>query len=111
MTQARDYVRASAKPSVVHAVAALLRTDWDPRAEFRAPDGELSPDAHARTILAILATGADTANVAGYLRRAEVDTLGQPRSDASARSELANRIWRLLLDAAVADHSLADNAN
>lgn len=105
MTRARDYVRASASPAVIRRVADLLRSEWDPAGEFAAPDGSRNSVAHAQTILAMLAPGGDTANVKGYLRRAEEQCLGQARTDARTRGELATRIWRLLLDAATEHHS------
>ena len=101
MTRARDYARATYAPELIRKVAALLQSEWDPRREFSAPDGERAPEAHARTILAILATGADTARVRGYLRRCEEDALGAARTTSFARGQLAMTIWRLLLDRAV----------
>lgn len=100
MTRARDYVRASANPALIKRVAELLNDDWDPANEFAAPDGNRTAESHAQTILAMLAPGGDTAIVSGYLRRAEVDALGEPRCDARTRADLVNRIWQLLLDAA-----------
>src|SRR3954471_8636317 len=99
MTQARDYVRASASPALTQRVADLLRSEWDPAGEFAAPDGRRTSQSHAQTILAMLAPGGDTANVMGYLRRAEAENLGEPRTDSRTRADLAMRIWRLLLDA------------
>ena len=100
MTRARDYVRASASPALIERVARLLQSEWDPSGEFAAPDGSRSETSHAQTILAMLAPGGDTAFVKGYLRRAEEEQLGQPRTDSRTRGELASRIWRLLLDTA-----------
>src|SRR3954467_5248385 len=105
MTQARDYVRASANPAVIRRVAELLRLEWDPANEFAAPDGSQSAESHAQTILAMLSTGGDTALVTGYLRRAEADCPREPRTDSRTRMDLATRIWQLLLDAATDHHS------
>jgi hypothetical protein len=82
---------------------------WDPNQEFVAPDGESNPESHAKAILGILATGADTAGVKGYLRRAEEDALGAARTKSFERGELAVKIWRLMLDAAVNSASAEDS--
>jgi len=101
MSLLRHYARAAGNPRLVAAVAANLRTDWDPAGEFEAPDGTRTPEAHAAAILGILATGANTAGVKGYLRRAEEAALPVARSSSKKRGDLAERIWRLMLDVAV----------
>ena len=101
MSLGRYYARAGADPVLIQAVATELRARWDPAGEFAAPDEERDPDAHARAILGMLATGADIAAVMGYLRRAEEAVLGVPRSTAHERHALAERIWRRMVDRAV----------
>jgi hypothetical protein len=102
MTQARDYARAGGDKNLIRQVAEVLQHRWDPEAEFAAPDGERTSASHAKTILGILSTGADTARVKGYLRRAEEDALGAPRTTSMERGQLAEDIWRLMLDAVAA---------
>ena len=101
MSLLRYYARAAGNPRLVAAVAAKLTTGWDPRGEFEAPDGTRTPEAHDAAILGILATGANTAGVKGYLRRAEEAALPVARSSSKERGDLAEGIWRLMLDAAV----------
>lgn len=48
-----------------------------------------------------LATGANTAGVKGYLRRAEEAALPTARSSSKARGDLAEWIWHVMLDAAI----------
>jgi hypothetical protein len=103
MTLARYYARAGADRTLIATVAAELRSRWDPDAEFQAPDGEHAAESHALTILGILATGADTAGVKGYLRRAEIAALGEPRTTSPERGDVSvnhdrrgscSRIWK-----------------
>jgi hypothetical protein len=101
MSLLRYYARAAGDPHLISSVAAKLRAEWDPAAEFEAPDGTRRPEAHAAAILGILATGANTAGVKGYLRRAEETALPAARSSSTERGDLAEGIWRLMLDAAV----------
>ena len=101
MSLLRYYARAAGDPLLISSVAAKLRAEWDPAAEFEAPDGTRRPEAHAAAILGILATGANTAGVKGYLRRAEEAALPAARSSSKERGDLAEGIWRLMLDAAV----------
>ena len=101
MSLLRYYARVAGDPGLIGSVAAKLRAEWDPAAEFEAPDGTRQPEAHAAAILGILATGADTAGVKGYLRRAEEAALAAARSSSKERGDLAEGIWRLMLDAAV----------
>ena len=61
----------------------------------------IEPEAHAAAILGILSTGANTAGVKGYFRRAEESALSVARSSSKFRGDLAEAIWRLMLDAAV----------
>jgi hypothetical protein len=102
MSLLRYYARVGGDPLVIRAVAAQLRAKWDPGGEFEAPDGTRSPEAHAATILGMLATGDNTAGVKGYLRLAEEAALGAARSTSRERGDLAEGIWRLMVDAAVA---------
>lgn len=102
MTQMRHYARAAAAPAVIAVVARALAAEWDPQGEFVAPDGERTPDAHARAVLGILGTGPDTAAVMGYLRRAEVATLGTPRTTGVQRQVLAEAAWRAMVEHALA---------
>jgi hypothetical protein len=102
MSLLRYYARAAGDPRLIASVAAKLRAEWDPAAEFEAPDGTRRPEAHAATILGILATGANTAGVKGYLRRTEEAALPAARSSPKERGNLAEEIWRLMMDAAVA---------
>ena len=106
----RVYARAGADPALIAEVAALLHTRWDPDGEFAAPDGSQQPEAHARTILGILATGADTAGVMGYLRRAGEVALGTPRTTGRERSALAKAAWRAMLDSVARSTHTPDNA-
>lgn len=101
MTHDRYYARAAGDPRLIDDVAARLRAEWDPAGEFEAPDGSRRPEAHAATILAILSTGANTAGVKGYLRRAEEAALSAARSSSRERGDLAEKVWRMLVDAAV----------
>ena len=101
MSLLRYYTRASGDPQLVASVAAKLQAEWDPATEFEAPDGTRRPEAHAAAVLGILATGANTAGVKGYLRRAEEAALPAARSTSRQRGDLAEAIWRLLVDAAV----------
>jgi len=97
----RYYARAGSDKVLIRQVAEELQRIWDPKEEFAAPDGECAPESHAKAILGILATGADTAGVKGYLRRAEEGALGVARTTSFERRELAERLWRLMIDAAV----------
>jgi hypothetical protein len=101
MTLARYYARAGGDRLLIATVATELRTRWDPRGEFQAPDGEYAPESHALAILGILATGGDTAAVRGYLRRAEMTALGDARTTSPERGVLAEYIWRAMVDTAV----------
>ena len=101
MSLLRYYARAAGDPRVISSVAAKLRAEWDPAAEFEAPDGTRRPEAHAAAVLGILATGANTVGVKGYLRRAEEAALPEARTTSKERGDLAEGIWRLMLDAAV----------
>jgi hypothetical protein len=108
MSLLRYYARAAGDPRLIASVGAKLRAEWDPVAEFVAPDGTRSPEAHAAAVLGILATGANTAGVKGYLRRAEEAALSEARSSSKTRGDLADGIWRLMLDAAVQASKAAD---
>jgi hypothetical protein len=108
MSVLRYYARAAGDPRLIVSVAAKLRAEWDPAAEFEAPDGTRRPEAHAAAILGILATGANTAGVEGYLRRAEEAALSAARSSSKARGDLAEGVWRLMLNAAVQASKTAD---
>jgi hypothetical protein len=101
MTLTRYYARAGGDRTLIALVAAELRSRWDPNGEFQAPDGERAAESHALAILGILATGGDTAAVKGYLRRAEADALGEPRTMSPERGELAESIRRAMIDAAI----------
>jgi hypothetical protein len=105
----RYYARAGADKVLIRHVAEELQRVWDPNQEFAAPDGESKPESHAKAILGILATGADTAGVKGYLRRAEEDALGAARTNSFERGQLAEKVWRLMLDAAVHSASAEDS--
>jgi hypothetical protein len=114
MTQARYYARAGGDPALIAAVARELQTHWDPQNEFEAPDGERRAASHAAAVLGMLATDGSTNAVKGYLRRAEVAALGLPRTTSEQRGELAQRIWRMLVDRAIASaqgDGAADNAS
>lgn len=100
MGEERFYARVAADPALVARVARELAA-WDPRGEFRAPDDETSPASHANAILGILSAGGHTAAVKGYLRRAESSALGEPRTTSEERGQFAERIWRIMVDAAV----------
>lgn len=100
----RHYARAAADPALVARVAADL-AEWDAAGEFLAPDDSAEPASHARAILGILAAGGQPSAVIGYLRHCEMNTLGQARTTAAERNERAERIWRWMMDAAVAARS------
>ena len=89
MSLLRYYARAGGDPLLVNTVAATLRAQWDPAGEFEAPYCTRWPEAHAAAILGILATGANTAGVKGYLRLAEEKALGAARSTSYERGALA----------------------
>lgn len=108
MRLSQSYARGGSNKVLIRRVAEELRRTWDPNQEFTAPDGESDPESHAMAILGILATGADTNGVKGYLRRAEEEALGAARTTSFERGELAQRIWRLMLDAAVQNASAED---
>ena len=101
MTLARYYARAGGDPTLITTVAAELQDRWDPQSEFQAPDGEYTPTSHALAVLGILATGGDTAAVKGYMRRAEITALGEPRTTSEERGAIAEWIWRAMVDTAV----------
>lgn len=92
----KHYARAGGDRLVIDEVAALLFERWDAAREFEAPDGSHEPHAHAVTVLGILATGPDTARVAGYLRRAEESALGTPRTTPEERRVLSHAALELL---------------
>jgi hypothetical protein len=101
MSLLRYYARAAGDPQLVARVAAKLRSEWDPAGEYEAPDGSRHAEAHAIAILGILATGANTAAVKGYLRQSEEAALDAARSTSKQRGDLAEGIWRLMVDAAI----------
>src|SRR5689334_4071492 len=101
MSLLRYYARAAGDPHLISSVSAKLHAEWDPAGEFEAPHGTRRPEGHASAILGMLATGANTAGVKGYLRRAEETALPAARSSSTERGDLAEGIWRLMLDAAV----------
>ena len=109
MSLLRQYVRASGDSHLIAAVAAKLRTHWDPTGECVAPDGTRRPEAHAATILGILSTGADMALVSRYLRLAEESAFTVARSTGQERHRLAYEIWELMTETA-ARASLERNA-
>lgn len=95
--------RAGGNPELVRRVAELLALRWDPDAEFATPDGDPHPEAHAATVLGILAAGGRRAEVVGYLRRAEESALGAVRSTGATRWEVAEAIRTLVLDTPASD--------
>ena len=101
MSDIKHYARAAADPRVIAEVAAQLAKTWDPAGEFAAPDGERSPESHARTILGILGTGQNEAAVMGYLRHAEEEALGEARTNGQERSAIATAAWRAMSEAAI----------
>ena len=101
MTLARHYARAGGNRSLIAWVAGEIRRGWDPDGAFQAPDGEHAAESHALAILGILATGGNTAAVKGYLRRAEVEAFGEPRTTSEERGAMAERIWTAMVDTAV----------
>jgi len=101
MSLLRYYARAAANPGLIASVAMTLRAEWDPAGQYAAPDGTRAAEAHAATVLGMLATGGNTAGVKGYLRRAEEGALGTARSSSKQRGELADKIWRMMQDAAI----------
>ena len=111
MTLARYYARAGGDRTLIAAVAAQLRSRWDPDAEFQAPDGEYAAESHALAILGMLATGGNTAAVKGYLRHAETASLGEPRTTSPERGALASEIWRAMVDTAVRLSKAAGESN
>ena len=111
MTLARYYARAGGDRTLIATVAAELRSRWDPDGEFQAPDGESAAESHALSILGILATGGDTAGVKGYLRRAEIAALGEPRTTSPERGAMAEWIWHAMVDTAVRMSNAAGESN
>ena len=93
--------RAGTNPDVIRRVAALLAARWDPDAEFAAPDGARTAEAHAAAVLGVLSAGGSRAEVVGYLRCAEEDLLVFPRSTAEQRWALAEELRNLVLDTPV----------
>jgi mannose-6-phosphate isomerase-like protein (cupin superfamily) len=102
----RYYARAASDPALVAKVAADL-AQWDAAGEFLAPDDSADPASHAQAILGILAAGGQLSAVIGYLRHAEMNTLGQPRTTADERNARAERIWRWMMEAAIAARASA----
>ena len=102
MTQARFYARAGGDPALITAVAHELESHWDPHGEFEAPDGKRVAASHAAAILGMLTADGSPVAVKGYLRRAEEAVLGEARTTSSQRAELADKIWRMLVDHAIA---------
>lgn len=101
MTDISYYARAAADPAVIAEVAAQLKSTWDPKGEFTAPDGERNTEAHARTVVGILGTGQNEAAVMGYLRYAEEQALGAARSTGQQRKAIAQAAWRVMSEAAI----------
>ena len=101
MSDIRAYARAASDPRVIAEVAAQLAATWDPAGEFTAPDGDRTAEAHARTIVGILGTGQNEAAVMGYLRHAEAEALGEPRSTGHQRHAIAKAAWRVMSEAAI----------
>lgn len=85
--------RVGADPSLLAQVAAEVAA-WDPDSAFRTPGGSTAPMDHAHAILGILTAGGRETDLMGYLRRAEADALGVPRSTAEERRDRADRIAR-----------------
>ena len=102
MMEARYYARAGGDPVLIAAVANELEAQWDPNREFAAPDGEHRATSHAAAILGMLAADGSPNGVKGYLRRAEEAALGAARTTSPERGALAEQIWRMLLDHAIA---------
>ena len=82
---------------MVRRVADLLAAQWDPGAEFVAPDGERAPGSHAVAVLGIYAAGGSAAEVMGYLRRAEEAALTTVRSTGEQRAVLAQAVIDIAL--------------
>lgn len=110
MSLLRYYVRASGNASLISDVADTLRKEWDPAAEFVAPDSTTAAKAHAATVLGMLSTGGDVASVKGYFRRAEEAALGTARSTARQRGELADRIFAMMQEVAIRASKAANDA-
>ena len=100
--QARYYARAGGDPALIAAVAQKLEAVWDPHGEFEAPDGKRLATSHAAAILGMLAADGSPAAVKGYLRRAEEAALGEARTISGERAALADEVWRMLVDHAIA---------
>ena len=110
MGEDRYYARACADEALVAQIATDLAS-WDPDCIFRAPDDSTAPESHARAILGILAAGGQPAAIKGYLRHAEINALGAPRSTSEERGDRADRISRWMVVAAVRAAAAARQAD
>jgi hypothetical protein len=71
-------------------------------ASLRHPTANAFAVSHAAAILGMLAADGSPVAVKGYLRRAEEAALGEARTISGERAALAEEIWRMLVDHAIA---------
>jgi hypothetical protein len=111
MSSPRYHGRAAFDPTIVAAIAGVLRSNWDQDGELaRAASTNLSPDdtlpktyeAFATAIAGLLATGGSEAEVSRYLRLEEERLLGAARSTGHTRWPIARFKWRAVRDLAPA---------
>jgi hypothetical protein len=95
--------RAAFDPTIVAAIAQVLRTMWDAdgglvlAATIASGDNPAQPRTYedfALSIAGILGAGGSEAEVSGYLRREEERLLGVPRLTGQARWLIAQAAWR-----------------
>ena len=91
-----SYAARADDPEVTATVTALLLRDWGRAAALPTPDGRAGAEAHAGTVLAMLAAGASQAEVSGYLRRVEEAAWGAPHTAGRERWAIADAAWRAI---------------
>jgi hypothetical protein len=107
MSTPRYHGRAAFDPTIVAAIAGVLRSHWDQDGALaRAAEASLSEDqtlpktyeAFATAIAGLLAAGGSEAEVSRYLRLEEERLLGASRSTGHTRWPIARFAWRAVRD-------------
>jgi hypothetical protein len=107
MSIPRYHGRAAFDPTIVAAIAGVLRSHWDQDGALaRAAVASLSQDqtlpktyeAFATAIAGLLAAGGSEAEVSRYLRLEEERLLGAARSTGHTRWPIARFAWRAVRD-------------